>query len=220
MEEKKSGLAIGAKASLTGVEIEQLAMEVRRAAGASDEAVVAVVDLVIFWMGPNAIEVVERMIGRAALVTVDGVPRIMAKRGAPDLRFAVAHELGHWVLRFLARVSLDHVEEERAANTFAAALLAPPSLVRRAYEFFGEDLRVASERMHMSQTSMALRLGEVRGDPRAVVTRTGHVFTRNGGTALTRERAAEAARGKAPRGLAKARLRGGIDEGRVALRAV
>ena len=74
------------------------------------------------------------------------------------------------------------------------------------------------ERLRISQTSTVLRLGEVRGDPRAVVTRTGHVFVRNQSPTLTRERAAAVAHGRPVRGVAKARLRGGIDEGRVALR--
>ena len=220
MQEKKPCALEGAKTSLTDVEIEALAIEIRRAAGANDEAVVAVVDIVTHWMGEGAIVVVERMLGRAALIRRHDRHAIALRKGAPDLRFAVAHELGHWVLRFIANLALEHAEEERAANTFAAALLAPPPLVRRAYEFFGENLGLAADKLHVSQTSLALRLGEVRGDPRAVVTRSGHVFTRNASTTLTRERAADAARGRAPRGLAKARLRGGIDEGRVALRAV
>ena len=220
MEENKSCALESAKTSLTDVEIEALAIEIRRAAGASDEAVISVVDVVVHWMGAGSVDVVDRMVGRASLVVVNGTPRIMAKRGAADLRFAVAHELGHWALRYLVRIALDHVTEERAANTFAAALLAPAVLVHRAYAFFGENIGVAADRLHLSQTSLALRLGEVRGDPRAVVTRSGHVFTRNANATLTRERAVDAVRGRAPRGLAKARLRGGIDEGRVALRAV
>ena len=94
----------------------------------------------------------------------------------------------------------------------------PSPLVRAAYELFGERHDVMAERLRISQTSTVLRLGEVRGDPRAVVTRTGHVFVRNQSPTLTRERAAAVAHGRPVRGVAKARLRGGIDEGRVALR--
>lgn len=189
-----------------------------RHVGAEDDAIVSLVDVVTHWMGPRSIETVDRMVGRAALVTVDGRARIVAHRGAPDLRFAVAHELGHWALRTVARAELGHAEEERAANTFAAALLAPSPLVRAAYELFGERHDVMAERLRISQTSTVLRLGEVSGDPRAVVTRTGHVFVRNQSPTLTRERAAAVAHGRPVRGVAKARLRGGIDEGRVALR--
>lgn len=90
--------------------------------------------------------------------------------------------------------------------------------MRVAYAFFGERPDVIAERLRISQTSTVLRLGEVRGEPRAVVTKTGHVFVRNQSPTLTRERAAAVAHGRPVRGVAKARLRGGIDEGRVALR--
>jgi hypothetical protein len=178
------------------------------------------VAIVVHWLGEHAIEVVDRMVGRGALVMVDGQPRIMVKRNAPDGRFVVAHELGHWAIRHVAQATLTIAEEERAANVFAATLLAPRALVTKAYSFFGEAPSTIAERLHISQTSTVLRLGEVRGDPRAVVTRSGHVFVRNQTPTLTRERAAAVARGKAVRGLTKSRLRGGIDEGRIALRAV
>ena len=199
-------------------DIEGLAMAVRRGAGAGPEDVVSVVDTIVFWLGAGSVERVDRMVGRAALVTVDGRARIMARRGAPDLRFALAHELGHWALRHVGHVSLDPVEEERAANLFAATLLAPCALMRRAYEFFGEAHETIAAKINLSQTSTILRLGEVRGDSRAVVTRSGHVLARNTNATFTRERASAAARGKGARGLARARLRGGIDEGRVAVR--
>ena len=201
-------------------EIEGLAIKLRRAAGANDEAIISLVDVIVHWMGRRSVERVDSLAGRATLVTVNERSRIMIRRGAPDLRFATAHEFGHWAFRNVARVTFLGMDEEKAANIFAAAILAPQSLVRRAYEFFGEDTKEIADQLCLSQTSVVLRLGEVRGDPRAVVTRTGHVFTRNADATFTSQRASAAARGKPSRGLAKARLRGGIDEGRVALRAV
>lgn len=200
-------------------QVEGLAREVRRAAGAKDDEILALAAVIAHWMGARSVELVDRMIGRAALVTVDGQSRIMALRSAPDLRFAIAHEFGHWVLRQIAHLVLEHAEEERAANTFAAAILAPAPLVQRAFAYYGEDHGVMASQLRMSQTSTVLRIAEVRGDERVVVTRNGNVLARNT-VVIPRERAVDAVRGRAPRGLAKARLRGGIDEGRVALRAV
>lgn len=62
--------------------------------------------------------------------TVDGVPVIVVGAGWPGdrQRFTLAHELGHLVLKSrLAR----HLEEEKAANRFAGAFLAPESEVRK-----------------------------------------------------------------------------------------
>ncbi len=205
-----------------GVEVAQvegLAREVRRAAGAKDDEIPALTVVIAHWMGARSVELVDRMIGSAALVTVDGRSRIMALRSAPDLRFAIAHEFGHWALRRIACLALEHADEERAANTFAAAILAPAPLVQRAFAYYGEDHRVMASQLRMSQTSTVLRIAEVRGDERVVVTRNGNVLARNT-VAIPRDRAVSLARSRASKGLAKARLRGGIDEGRVALRAV
>lgn len=200
-------------------DVEAMALEVRRKSGASDEQVISLTTTIEAHMGPGSVEMVDAMVGHGALVRVGERHRIMLRRGYRDIRFVAAHEFAHWVFASLG-LRMEHVEEERAANTFAAALLAPAALVRKAYGFFGERTETIAERLKLSQTSAVLRLAEVRGDARAVVTRSGHVLMRGTAQTLTRERATEAARGKAPRGLAKARLRGGIDEGRVALRAM
>jgi hypothetical protein len=200
-------------------DVEAMALEARRKSGAGDEQVISLTTVIEAHMGQGSVELVDTMVGHGALVRVGERSRIMLRRGYRDLRFVAAHEFAHWVFASLG-LKMEHVEEERAANTFAAALLAPAALVRKAYGFFGEKTETIAERLKLSQTSAVLRLAEVRGDARAVVTRSGHVFVRGASPTLTRERAAEAARGQTPRGLAKARMRGGIDEGRVAVRAV
>ena len=201
--------------------IEALALDLRRGAGFLDDENVFVSEVIAHWLGDDGVELVPTMLGRAALIRANGRYRIVAKSGATDLRFALAHELGHWALRVHAGATFDHrASEECAANTFAAVLLAPGALVQKAYAFFGERHETIATKLSISQTATVLRLGEVRGDPRAVVTRSGHVFVRNQNAVLDGPRAVRAARGVAGRGLAKARLRGGIDEGRVALRAV
>lgn len=201
--------------------IEAVALEMRRGAGFGDEERIYVSDVIAHWMGNDAIEVVDSMVGRAALVKVAGRYRVMIKSNTFDARFTFAHEFGHWALEVHAGMRFEStVERERAANLFAAVLLAPRALVRRAYSFFGEKHETIAEKLHMSQTATVLRLGEVLGDPRAVVTRSGRTFVRNQSHLLDPVRALRAARGSTPRGLSKTRLRGGIDEGRVALRAV
>jgi hypothetical protein len=204
---------------MDAVHLEELAKETRRQAGYDDDEIVTVTDVVTHCLGPDGVRVYDHMIGRAALVRVNDRFHIALRRGARDVRFAMAHELGHYVLRERARARFESVErEERAANTFAAALLAPTPLVTKAYSFFGEAHETIAKKLHLSQTATVLRLGEVRGDPRAVVTRSGHVFVRNQSAALDVEKARRAAR-RAPPGIARARLRGGIDEGRIALRS-
>lgn len=206
---------------MDAVHLEELARETRRQAGYADDEIVTMTDVVTHWLGPDGIRIYDRMVGRAALVRVGEQHHVAIRRDTADFRFAAAHELGHWILRFVAGVTFLTIgEEERAANTFAAALLAPTPLVAKAYSFFGEAHDTIAKKLFMSQTATVLRLGEVRGDPRAVVTRSGRVFVRNQGPALDAPRAREAARVRLPAGLAKARLRGGIDEGRIALRAV
>ncbi len=71
----------------------------------------------------------------------------------------------------------------------------------------------------LSQTAAQLRLGEVIGDERAVVTKSGHVLVRTQGAYPWTTVHVVDASGYELRqlGLAKTKLRGGIDTGRVAL---
>lgn len=169
-------------------------------------------------MGVDVLVAEPGQLQLGTLLRAAGRWQIAVVETAMDPRFVASHELGHWVFRHLlgmAFASLD--EEERAANVFAATLLAPASLVARAHAHFGEDVRGIAKGLYISQTSTVLRLGEVRGEDRGVVTQGGRTLLR--GTTLTPERAIAAARGRVP-GLVKTRLRGGLDEGRVAVRVV
>ena len=199
-------------------EIERLAMDVRRGAGFGDDQVVHVNAVVRHWMGVGVEMIEPGGLYLGSLEVIGGRVQIVVVDTALDPRFVAAHELGHWVFRHRLGMSFTtEADEERAANVFAATLLAPASLVSRAYEFFGEDVPEIADGLRISQTSAVLRLGEVRGEDRGVVTPGGRALLR--GATLTRERALAAARGDV-RGLARTRLRGGLDEGRVAIRAV
>jgi hypothetical protein len=76
-----------------------------------------------------------------------------------------------------------------------------------------------SNELMLSQTATFLRLGEVLRDERAVVTRSGNVLVRTQGAfPWASVPVVDVARGKRWPGLSRAHLRGGIDDGRVALR--
>lgn len=172
---------------------------------------------------PLATEIALRLLGPSRLVygapemparLLDG--RIVIPKGHPDLNFAVGHELAHLRLRDEDCLPDDHVERERAANYLAAAMLAPPEQVLRARAHFGERLGTMARLFGLSQTATVLRLGEVVGDDRAVVTRSGNVLAR--GQLFDAKVAIEIARGWARMsGVRRRHLRGGIDEGRIAL---
>lgn len=198
---------------------ELLATEVRRSAGLAADAFVVVTDVAIAMLGEDAIVVDEDLAGSAYLRQVADRYQIVIRLDAPDLRFRLMHEVAHVAIR-RAGVHLSSKDEERFANYVAAAVIAPRELVRRAHAHHGERPRTLAKLFGLSQTAMVLRLAEVLRDERVVVTRTGNVLVRTQGTFPWAERpVVDIARGRAKaRGLAKARLAGGIDEGRVALR--
>lgn len=202
------------------LDLELLAKEVRRRAGLADDEVELATRIAARVLGPDAVALDPELRGAAYLRrTIDGW-QIVVNPGARDIRFHVAHEIGEWALKTLAQFNGTEVARERAANYLAAAILAPEAAVRRAHARVGERLRVLATQFGLSQTSVVLRLAEVRGDERAIVTRTGNVLIRTQGAFpwASVPIVDVAAPGGKWVGLAKAELRGGIDEGRVALR--
>lgn len=203
------------------LEFEEIAKEVRRRAGLNDDELELSTRIAARVLGPDAIALDPELSNPAYLRrTIDGW-QIVVNPGARDVRFHVAHELGEWALRALARFEGDDASRERAANYIAAAILAPETTVRRAHARFGERVQRLAGHFQMSQTAIVLRLAEVTGDERAVVTKTGNILLRTQGAFPWADvPVIDVARGETRwRGLTKATLRGGIDEGRVALRA-
>ncbi len=208
-------------------DLEQLAQEVRKRAGLRDDDVELVTRIAARVLGPDAIALDHRLHGAAYLRRKQGGMsptthwQIVVNPKAEDFRFHVAHELGEWALREVSCFLGTEAERERAANYIGAAILAPASAVRASHKRHGERVRRIAAHFQLSQTATVLRLGEVVGDERAVVTRSGNVLLRTRGAFPWSEvPILDVASGRRTwRGLKKATLRGGLDEGRVVLRA-
>lgn len=207
---------------LSAAEREGLARELRRAAGIAPGDIVRAEQIAEPLVGPV---IRFRLRGaEAMLVEVHGSPRIVVRPGVDDENFCVAHELGHYALRHLAGLRPTFDEEERQANMLAAAILAPAFPLRQARQHFGTCARALASiavLFGMSQTATVLRFAEADDENRAVVTRSGYVMMRGRSETpwASDDQARSWARARAPRGLVKVRLRGGIDDGRVALSA-
>lgn len=202
-------------------QLELFAERVRRLAGVNSEEIVDAAQLANRLIGPGSVVIVDRLACGARLRWVENGYRIELQEGLSDINFACAHELAHWALR-----ELEHYEgpdEERFANYVGAALVAPRALVRAAATFYGaklESVEPMSGALMISQTAATLRLGEVLGDDRVVVTKSGNVLRSSEEAFPEPDRRIVAfARSKRARpGVVKVALRGGIDTHRIALR--
>lgn len=105
----------------------------------------------------------------AKLCKVSGSFRIYAKRDAPDLAFNIAHELAEW--RYWDETD-DH--KESACDALAAAIVAPRPAFLRMLRLVGEDFAALAHAFKVSETSMALRLGETTDQPLVAITRNYH----------------------------------------------
>jgi len=109
-------------------EAEQVAVELRQAWELGLDPISSMVDL----LEEHGVRVgqIEEVPGFDALAfwAQDDQPVIVVARNTPGdrQRFSMAHELGHIVLRMV-----NDVDEEKAAHRFAAAFLAPRSVVYR-----------------------------------------------------------------------------------------
>lgn len=190
-------------------------------AGVGPEEIVDAAELALRLIGPESIGIYDRLPSGARLRRGAKGYEIQLRDGLPDINFACAHELAHWALREIARYS--GPDEERLANYVGAALLSPRALVRAGAIFYGRKLEAVeplAEATWMSRTAANLRLGEVIGDGRVVVTKSGNVLRSSEASFARPDRdiRADARAAHETPGVARAHLRGGIDDGRVALR--
>ena len=87
----------------------------------------------------------------------DGRIEVPADQSLAAQRFAIAHELGHWILRHL--IAAGKVEPE--ANAFAAELIIPRAELRQAVAE-RPDLRTLCARFGASREAMVYALMETR----------------------------------------------------------
>lgn len=130
---------------------------------------------------PGAVALARRILGRDAVrpLWVDGVGAGLRRVGGrwiiyvgryatcADLSFTVAHELAEWAL---VRAGYREDDRETVANAVGGALLLPPAAFRRAYAVDGFRLAVIAVQFAAPEGAVALRVGEVLGEPVALVT--------------------------------------------------
>lgn len=122
-------------------------------------------------LGEGSVRVVHAVSlpGDAALARVGDSWRVYLRRGlsTEQAKFGLAHELAEWHLR-----QLDYQEHdiEDVADRLAAALVAPAPAFRRLVRTGGDWLAVA-QRLQSTESLVALRYGEVIGEPLALVAR-------------------------------------------------
>lgn len=203
-------------------QLELFAERLRQTAGIGSAQIVDAAELAIRLIGPDAVVIVDALACGARLRWTERGYRIELRDGLPDINFACAHEVAHWALREVW--AYRGPDEERLANYIGAALLMPRTIVREGARFYGRKLEAVEPlagSVLVSKTAANLRLGEVLGDERVVVTKNGHVLrcAHNAFAEPDRLVVQRARRRRDTPGVARAALRGGIDEGRVAMRA-
>lgn len=120
-------------------------------------------------LGPDALHVVHAgcLPGDGALARVRDEWRIYVRcrLPVPRLRAAVCHELAEW---HLARVGYREPDTEAVADAIAAAILTPRALFAR--EARGRTWHQLARLFAVTESCVALREGEVRGTPLALIT--------------------------------------------------
>jgi hypothetical protein len=127
------------------------------------------------WLGqgrPSAIarahglrvERVTNMITDGSIARVAGETIISVRASAPDPRWTLAHELGHWgMLRCGVK------DSENGADYVAAAILMPRTEFRARLREVGADLAQLALPFGVTESAAVLRMGEVDHRPLALI---------------------------------------------------
>jgi hypothetical protein len=160
----------------TGVElmdpVADLAVrEIYERAGMNPARAVGSIRLAVALLGERCIRLAARgeLPGRSALVWPGPQPVIHLRRDLTpcQLNHAVAHELGEWLLHVWRYRGND---AENLAGRIGAALCVPREAFHRAWRDVGDDLTELSRAFTVSESLMALRIGECAGYPTALIT--------------------------------------------------
>lgn len=160
-------------------------------------------------LGPASVEVVRPgalRFSTAALAKLEGGWHIYVRRAEPHaMRFAVGHELAHWLIRRAGGGLTD--TEELDADLLGAMLVAPRRAFLAALRALGRDLPGLAEMFTATESLVALRYGESTHVPTALV-RPGLVRVRSQLEFVwpKHETIRRWASGRPPTGLAKTKL--------------
>lgn len=109
-----------------------------------------------------------RLAGDAALARWNGSWYVAVRSGISMERgrFAVFHECAEYV--FAIR-GVHHPEKESACNAIAASLAMPRMPFLQSLKTYGENIEAVARCWKVTETSAALRIGEVTGRPLAAI---------------------------------------------------
>lgn len=150
--------------------IEGLAVETYCRLGLDPAVPVDTFRLARLLFGRDAIEYGVGIAGERAKTYVLGRERRIAiRRRLPvdEAQHAIGHEIGHAVFDELGYAG-ENIE--CACDLFGAALMAPLPAMQSMMREFGFDHEAVADEIAASQTWAALRIAEVTGIPRAVLT--------------------------------------------------
>jgi hypothetical protein len=92
----------------------------------------------------------------------DGRILIRPRTAGWRLRWAIAHEVGEWLLE---RAGVQSNQQEELADRLAASLLAPRPIAYRVCRFYGPKFEAVSSELRLHPYSGVLRFGEVTRVP-------------------------------------------------------
>lgn len=193
--------------------LESLAVAVRRIARLEPDEIVPSASIVDRVLGHGGLQIVRSLSTPAVLARVADQWRIYLSGRAIDTNFVVAHELGHWILD---REGVPRGREtEVQASYIGAAIIASPQAMRRAYFYYGERYAQLAKAFGATQSLVALRIAEVLGADRALVSTVVRV---KGAFAWPDAEVVREWATAPPAGVARVPLRGAYDRGRVVLK--
>lgn len=120
-------------------------------------------------LGGEAVVKIRGLVGSAAELARDGDRRVVVVRaGLPPERerWCIFHELGEWRLE---QMGYREEDIEQVADAIAAACVLPRESFLTALREYGRRFHRVARTFVTSETAAALRLGEVTGEPVAVV---------------------------------------------------